>query len=125
MASMGASVDIPRGHGPYCFRIHGQIYHRVGPLYPEQGQRPLYGQVHILDTRQAEVERRHSANALCWPSLVAELGDLITTSSPYARSFRMMEEVLKREEEEARIQGRPVGPVKMHDFARFSYGLLL
>jgi hypothetical protein len=27
-ASMGASIASPPGYGPYCFRIHGQIYHR-------------------------------------------------------------------------------------------------
>ena len=25
--SFGANVDIPQGHGTYCFRIHGQTYH--------------------------------------------------------------------------------------------------
>ena len=26
-ASFGTNVDIPQGHGTYCFRIHGQTYH--------------------------------------------------------------------------------------------------
>lgn len=28
-ASMGASIDVPRGRGPYCFKIHGQTYHNA------------------------------------------------------------------------------------------------
>ena len=31
-ASFGANVDIPQGHGTYCFRIHGQTYHCTNTL---------------------------------------------------------------------------------------------
>ena len=34
-ASFGANVDIPLGHGTYCFRIHGQTYHCTNTLYPK------------------------------------------------------------------------------------------
>ncbi|GBM79862.1 hypothetical protein AVEN_40382-1 [Araneus ventricosus] len=30
-ASMGAEIKPPRGTGPYCYRLHGQVYHRVSP----------------------------------------------------------------------------------------------
>ncbi|GBN95692.1 hypothetical protein AVEN_35179-1 [Araneus ventricosus] len=30
-ASMGAQIKLPRGTGPYCYRLHGQVYHRVYP----------------------------------------------------------------------------------------------
>ncbi|GBN22847.1 hypothetical protein AVEN_217629-1 [Araneus ventricosus] len=30
-ASMGARIKPPRGTGPYCYRLHGQVYHRVSP----------------------------------------------------------------------------------------------
>ncbi|GBL89911.1 hypothetical protein AVEN_178339-1 [Araneus ventricosus] len=30
-ASMGAQIKPPRGTGPYCYRLHGQVYHRVSP----------------------------------------------------------------------------------------------
>ncbi|KAL6739676.1 hypothetical protein Aduo_013104 [Ancylostoma duodenale] len=32
MAPMTANVAIPRGGGPHCFRVHGQIYHSIGAL---------------------------------------------------------------------------------------------
>ncbi|CAF4463959.1 unnamed protein product [Rotaria sp. Silwood2] len=44
--SMGAQIDLPQGYGPYCFRIHGQIYHRIGPLHPEPDQRAQFGQLY-------------------------------------------------------------------------------
>ncbi|GFW26903.1 ATP-dependent DNA helicase [Trichonephila clavipes] len=35
-ASMGAQIVLPAGRGAYCFRIHGQIYHRTSHLHPAQ-----------------------------------------------------------------------------------------
>ncbi|GBN06722.1 hypothetical protein AVEN_124369-1 [Araneus ventricosus] len=29
--SMGAQIKPPLGTGPYCYRLHGQVYHRVSP----------------------------------------------------------------------------------------------
>ncbi|RCN43056.1 hypothetical protein ANCCAN_10937 [Ancylostoma caninum] len=114
MASMGANIDVPRGHGPYCFRIHGQVYHAAGPLHPNAGQRPMYAQVYVLDTKQAAEERMgHVANLSCNEELMNRLGELITQTSPYARSFKMMEEVVKKEEEDARREGRSAEPVRM------------
>ncbi|CAF3164760.1 unnamed protein product [Rotaria sp. Silwood2] len=52
-ASMGAQIDLSQGYGPYCFRIHGQIYHRIGPLHPDPGLRPQFGQLYILDSSLA------------------------------------------------------------------------
>ncbi|KHJ98354.1 hypothetical protein OESDEN_01671 [Oesophagostomum dentatum] len=76
MASMGAQLDIPRGHGPYCFRIHGQIYHFVGPLTPEEGTRPQFGQLYILDTDDAAIERiGNPANQECNPVVMRRLSN--------------------------------------------------
>ncbi|XP_057296242.1 uncharacterized protein LOC130625196 [Hydractinia symbiolongicarpus] len=37
IASFGANLRPPPGHGPPCFRICGQIWYRVGGLYPPEG----------------------------------------------------------------------------------------
>ncbi|GBM29649.1 hypothetical protein AVEN_125296-1 [Araneus ventricosus] len=62
-ASMGAQIKPPPGTGPYCYRIHGQIYHVVSPLYSNNnkpGYVPTYQRKctesvrvgrHILDDR--------------------------------------------------------------------------
>ena len=52
-ASLGAQIEQPARFGPYCFRIHGQIYHRSGTLHPPDGKQPTYGQVYILEGEQA------------------------------------------------------------------------
>ncbi|UYV74978.1 hypothetical protein LAZ67_12001956 [Cordylochernes scorpioides] len=56
-ASMGANIATPPGYGPYCFRIHGQIYHITGTLHPVGEQPPKFAQLYILDTAEATRER--------------------------------------------------------------------
>jgi len=50
-ASMGSNIDHKvAGGGPYCFRIHGQIYRRTSTsVVPPEGQTPKYAQLYILD----------------------------------------------------------------------------
>ncbi|XP_065322969.1 uncharacterized protein LOC135930111 [Gordionus sp. m RMFG-2023] len=52
-ASMGAKNDNLLNKGPYCFRVHGQIYHRTSHLYPPNGVSPKYAQLNVLETSQA------------------------------------------------------------------------
>lgn len=58
--SMGGKVDstVNRGTGPYCYRIHGQNYHRIGGLVPEQGSLPKFGQLYIYDTANELANRK-------------------------------------------------------------------
>lgn len=114
MASMGAHLDIPKGHGPYCYRIHGQMYHLAGPLHPEPGGRPSYGQIYILDTAQAIEERLgNPANSKCDPQLMAELTKLISTRNPYAKAYKMMAEVEEKENTDALKEGRVAEEVRL------------
>lgn len=106
-ASMGASIASPPGNGPFCFRTHGQIYHRIGPLHAEAGKNAQYAQLYILDSAQALQKRMGNAgNSRCDESLMKKLGDLINKISPFAAAFKMMHEVeqeeIRRSEKEKR-----------------------
>ena len=48
-ASFGAESSTPPGRGPYCYRIHGQTYHRTGILHNETGTTPSFAQIYILE----------------------------------------------------------------------------
>jgi hypothetical protein len=52
MTSMGANVidSVNDGHGPYVFKISGQVCHRIGSLIPSHGARPKYAQLYLFDT---------------------------------------------------------------------------
>nr|CDJ90379.1 uncharacterized protein LOC100903664 [Haemonchus contortus] len=113
-ASMGAQLDTSRGHGPYCFRIHGQIYHRIGPVLPEDGQPHRYGQVYILDTSMAAEERiGNPANTSCNPRLIQSLGELLHRINVFAQAYKMLHEVAVEEELCAAREGRPAKAVRM------------
>ncbi|KAK6010959.1 hypothetical protein OSTOST_23967, partial [Ostertagia ostertagi] len=112
-ASIGAQLDTPR-HGPYCFRIHGQIYHKIGPARPEEGQPPRYGQVYILDTSMAAEERAgNPANIQCNRDLIRSLSVLLHGINRFARAYKMLNEVALEEEARAARERRSAMPVKM------------
>ena len=61
--SMGGKVDEKinnQGRAPYVFRLHGQTYHSIGSLIPEQGAPPKFAQLYIYDTDN-ETENRAKA----------------------------------------------------------------
>lgn len=45
VASTAAKTDISRSNDPYCFRVHGQVNHRIGGLRPREGDPPQCAQV--------------------------------------------------------------------------------
>ncbi|KAL6740116.1 hypothetical protein Aduo_013503 [Ancylostoma duodenale] len=114
MASMGAQVDVPRGRGPYCYRIHGQVYHRIGTLHPNQGEPRQFGQIYILDTEQAAQERLGNVqNVNCDSSLMFFLSEWYAHNNIYAQSFKMMNEIERAEDEVARRENRPPVAIRM------------
>jgi hypothetical protein len=56
-ASVGAEYKLPPGNSPYSFRKHGQIYNFVSPLYPNEANKPEYGQVYVFDSTEATTKR--------------------------------------------------------------------
>jgi hypothetical protein len=59
MTSMGAKVidSINDGHGPYVFKISGQVCHIIGSMILTPGSRPEYAQLYLFDTEH-EVSNR-------------------------------------------------------------------
>ncbi|CAK9299005.1 unnamed protein product [Gordionus sp. m RMFG-2023] len=91
-ASMGAKISELTGIGPYCFKVHGQIYHRTSNLYPPS--KPTYAQLYVLDTTQAIDKRiHHPANSKCNKYIMKQLDQLIRQINPYALSFKTLGEV--------------------------------
>jgi hypothetical protein len=101
---MEAKLDPPPGRGPFVYRIHDQIYHSIGNLHPESGDKPSYGQLYILDAGLAASERNsHPANSACKAGLLTELAEIIACKNPYAESFKMMKDIVNEENSNAVI----------------------
>ena len=99
-ASMGADIAPPPGHGPYCYRIHGQFYHQTGDVGNSSNGIKKYAKLYVLDSNQAVAHRlSHSANAECNPDLMRSLSTLITEVNIIARSYKMLSEVIQSVEQ--------------------------
>ncbi|KAK6762336.1 hypothetical protein RB195_023158 [Necator americanus] len=131
MASMGAQVDTISGRGPYCYRIHGQIYHRLGALHPHQGEQRQFGQIYILDTEMAAQQRLgNMRNSDCNPNLMLFLSEWFARNNVYAQSFKMMSELEQMEIAAAQRENRQTIPIRMvfddsreRGFARGEYAI--
>ncbi|XP_065642405.1 uncharacterized protein LOC136074035 [Hydra vulgaris] len=89
-ASFKATVVQPINHGPPCFKICGQIYHRVGNLRMQQ-----------------------CGNDLCLRDLMFQLQTIIIEQSSFVLAFKNMAEVEDEEIRQAAIEGRQASVVKM------------
>ncbi|EPB71688.1 hypothetical protein ANCCEY_09207 [Ancylostoma ceylanicum] len=114
MASMTATVDTPSGVGPYCFRIHGQVYHSTGALRPLPGQPSSFAQIYIFDTEEAANELAgRPVNRECRRDIFVQLFNVMQRDNIFAQSYRMMDGVVREEQERARQENRQHIPVKM------------
>ncbi|GKD31695.1 putative PIF1 DNA helicase/replication protein A1-like protein [Tanacetum coccineum] len=98
--SMGGKVDdtVNYGRGPFCYRIHGENYHRVGSLLPETGKTPKFAQLYIFDTDN-EISNRIKAvsKESCTSSKdkkldhqhATEIRDMLDSINLLVKKFRM------------------------------------
>ncbi|XP_035205703.1 uncharacterized protein LOC118180745, partial [Stegodyphus dumicola] len=103
-ASLGANIEMPSGSGPYCFRIHGAIYHRTSHLHPPHPGQEQYAQLYILDSDQALRQRMNIfGNVALNAELLRQLDTVLRNVNPYAEAYKMLKEF--EEEETVREQG--------------------
>ncbi|UYV82863.1 hypothetical protein LAZ67_22001131, partial [Cordylochernes scorpioides] len=113
-ASMGAQVDVFSGQGPFCYRIHGQIYHLTGPLHPHGNRARSYAQLYILDSEAANNTRIAASRPLeCHPGILTLLDSVLRRVNPYTSAYRQMHQVELAEEHRARIENRQMCQVQM------------
>ena len=90
-ASLGAQIDerFTRGRGVHTFRVHGTIYHNIGPLMPDEGSDglPRFAQLYFYDTDHELQNRLCHVSSLNMDILHA-LQTMIHESNPYAHALR-------------------------------------
>ncbi|GJT90966.1 hypothetical protein Tco_1079811 [Tanacetum coccineum] len=78
-------------HGPYVFKISGQLYHWIGSLCPAEGEPPRFLQLYIYDTDN-EVDNHMSHfggnNSGLRRDIVEGLIDLLDTHNALVQLFR-------------------------------------
>ena len=113
-ASMGAQIADPTGHGPYCFRVHGQIYHRTSNLHPNGGEHRQFAQLYVVESREANATRTNNIhNQGCLHEIMQNLDHLIRQHNVYAKAYKTLGEVEQEEAERARQENRSLPVVNM------------
>ncbi|UZO29014.1 uncharacterized protein OCT59_022511 [Rhizophagus irregularis] len=104
--SFGANIDESfQGQGVSNFKIHGQIYHRVGSLMPDEGQKPVFAQLYIYDTDHENSNRLHVMRDLN-AEMLQNLQNMLDTSNPYIQNFRQVRDLLQNDADSAEISMR-------------------
>lgn len=93
--SMGAQIDhtVSGTQGPFTFRIHGQVLHRIGSLLPPEGKSPAFLQLFIFDTQNEVANRKKaflggSTDATIDDKTLSELIHMLDEHNPLAKTFR-------------------------------------
>lgn len=104
-ASMGAKIEEFTSHGPYCFRIHGQIYHATSHLNPPNGEERKFAQLYVIEAKQALQQRIGLLpNQKCLPEILESLDRFLRENNAYAKCFRMLHEIEEEEKRKASVE---------------------
>ena len=74
------------GHGPPTYKIQGEIYHQIGPLWPEETHAPLYSQLYIYDPAEA-LDHRNANNPRTRADTMAFLQRLMMDCNPFVTVY--------------------------------------
>ncbi|CAJ0906109.1 4602_t:CDS:2, partial [Entrophospora sp. SA101] len=82
--SMGAKVDnsITGTGGVYSFRVHGEMYHSIGTMLPDNEAHPQFAQIYVYDTEH-ELQNRMNVMPNLDPVILEELQQMLHDVNPY------------------------------------------
>jgi hypothetical protein len=66
---------------PFCIRVHGNTYHSIPPVIPQQNQVPRFAQLYVIDNALEELTR--SRKALDYKTTETVL-NYLTANNPWA-----------------------------------------
>jgi len=93
--SFGANISNEfQGRGVSNFKIHGQVYHCIGSLLPEEGHSPTFAQLYIYDTEH-ENRNRHNIMQDLDNNILRHLQDMLDECNPYIQSFRQARDIIQ------------------------------
>ena len=113
MTSMGCDEILFRRQWNPCYKIQGQIYHRIGSLCPENNEKAKFAQIYFVGNEEEEISLRQSALPGLTPGTVVDLQRMLHSHNSYVRSLKMAHEILDGNEKEYKIvldaEKRPTG----------------
>ena len=96
--SFGANVnDEFQGRGISNFSVHGEVYHLIGSLLPEEGQVPRFAQLYIYDTEN-EIRNRLNLMQDLDATILENLQNMLNAVNPYIYVFRQIRDIFHTSE---------------------------
>ncbi len=92
--SLGANIDIFQGQGVSDFHIHGQVYHQISLLLPEEGHRPAFAQLYIYDSMH-KLENCHNIMQELDEKILRNLLNMLDECNPYIQNFHHMRDLIQ------------------------------
>ncbi|XP_058805583.1 uncharacterized protein LOC131672400 [Phymastichus coffea] len=93
-----------RRPGPYCFKIHGQIYYQINTaLYPCLNESPAYGQLFFVDQEEA-LHVRLSQNPHLRQETLTTLDRIIRENNIFAQSYAMMKQEINEQRSRMNVE---------------------
>ncbi|KIM87861.1 hypothetical protein PILCRDRAFT_3586, partial [Piloderma croceum F 1598] len=94
--SVAVNMDhtILNGRGPYSFRIHGSLHHKMGTLHPHNPQQPSYAQLYIYD-EHAALAARNSRNSNLNHVIMGELQEMLIAINPFVPLYKQAYQVMR------------------------------
>ena len=111
-ASLGVHCKTFNTPGPFVVCMNMQICHRTSSIVPEDGVAPRYAQLYVVDPAVA-LEERAARFPRCRPDLLDRIGAEIRARNVYARSYRMLKDVMDGERRRLGMTGEEVPSVNM------------
>ena len=115
--SFGENIDSSTSdsHGPYIFKISGQIHHLMGSLLPTDNDSPKFAQLYIYDTKNEIYNRMSSyifddASKNLTESIIKILIKMLDQTNKLVKLFQIVKTTLK-----LRLMGQWQTDTKQYD----------
>ena len=95
MTLTGQEYDF-QGKGPYCFRINGQIFHKISQLLPQPGNPHTFSQIYLYDS-ETEINTCLHLFSELQEKTIHGLQDMIDTVNPYAGLYHGVRDLIKND----------------------------
>ena len=99
-ASVCADVQTMKSRGPPVYKVHGQVYHYIGPLRPsnDNPNQPLsFGELYFIDTAEAvshQIQNIAGQSVEVLPDLIEYLDSVMREINPLAKKCMQMREIV-------------------------------
>ena len=80
--------------GPYCFRINGQIFHKISQLLPQFGNAHAFSQIYLHDS-ETEINTWLQLFSELQEKTIRSLQDMINNVNPYASLYHGVRDLLE------------------------------